>query len=886
MERKNQVIWKKPALVSGLTIGAVVVAALAAQQIVWEREVTGAADAAQESLERAAQIFESRLRNRANDFFILRTVAEAEQNLVQGPTSVRFSQAAAAMMFGRAAYLSVRVATPAGREIFGIDWRQQGLSLSTGVALVPPENLKDISSSEIFSEANSAPGGSAVVSRLTWNPSLPGYTLTIAGPMAAGDGSPMGVLLLDLEGAGLLRDLKDDRSEPYERVQVLDAEGNWLVSAYPQALRQQPGPGDSLKDTQPGLWKELSASVSGHFREDGKLYVYRRIDPVSPVKAYVPLRLPVQGGERVCWNLVNVIPDAVIRENMSTARFGIWLVCGIALFVLVPSAWSATIFGERRRMEAEELRASEERFRLLVENVQDYAIFLLDAEGCVATWNQGAERLKGYSTDEILGKWFGIFYPEENAEKPAKLLEIARREGRAEDEGWRRRKDGRLYWANTVITALRNSDGKLLGFAKISRDVTERREAEEKLRDANANLQFALATERDLVERAHAAEKAKGEFLAMMSHEIRTPMNGVLGFAELLEDTPLRADQQEYVQTITTSGEALVRIIDDILDFSRIESGRLEIENREFSPRDLVEGVCDLLNQTAARKGLLLDFEIEADVPSRVSGDSGRLRQVLVNLTGNAIKFTERGSVKLSLKRASDSKLRFAVRDTGPGLAPDKIEQVFKPFTQADSSISRRYGGTGLGLAISQRLVDLMGGKLTVQSRAGEGCEFSFALPIGHVLGEDDPSKEPGDELDGTMAESYPLRIVVADDDPVNLRLSRLMLNNFGYAPMLARTGSEVLRLFNEEHPDCILMDMRMPEMDGLETTRRIRTSPGGDHVFIAALTANVLPSEQEQCLAAGMNAHLGKPIKRGRLAELLIQASRLQRLPAIKNDL
>jgi CheY-like chemotaxis protein len=370
-----------------------------------------------------------------------------------------------------------------------------------------------------------------------------------------------------------------------------------------------------------------------------------------------------------------------------------------------------------------------------------------------------------------------------------------------------------------------------------------------------------------------------------MSHEIRTPMNGILGFADQLAERPLEAEERDYVQTIQQCGQALLRILDDVLDYSRIESGRMEIDRSIFSPSELLEGVRTLLSSTHRKANVTLQLEIEPGLPSRVVGDSGRLRQILVNLSGNSLKFTETGSVTLGLRRAVSAasaphllRLAFYVQDTGIGIPAGKLRHIFEPFAQADSSISRRYGGTGLGLAISERLARLMGGTLEVESSPGHGSLFICTLPLEDVSGKADAEgSAPRPTADGQLATRHPLKIVVAEDDPINVKVISLMLRKFGYAFRLASNGRHAVQLFQEDPPDCILMDLHMPEQDGLEAAQHIRRLEqergAGKTVFISALTAAVLPAERERCLQQGFDEYLTKPLRQEALAEALRQA-------------
>lgn len=422
--------------------------------------------------------------------------------------------------------------------------------------------------------------------------------------------------------------------------------------------------------------------------------------------------------------------------------------------------------------------------------------------------------------------------------------------------------------------------GNLCGRIWTFRDVTEERKRE-------AKLAVALERETHLAREAQAGNRAKSEFLAVMSHEIRTPMNGILGFSEILAGFPgVPEEARDLTRTIRSSGEALLRILDDILDISRLEAGGLKIEKALFSPAEVLRSIHVLLAPSAGEKGLDFRLELAANLPPELWNDGGRLRQILLNLAGNALKFTESGSIVLGMKPGTENAgtLEISVRDTGPGIPGANIEQIFQPFVQADSSISRRYGGTGLGLAISRNLVELMGGKLEVRSEIGRGSEFRVILPSG--LPEDHPRSEPqsfDEALDKTFAGRHPLVILLAEDDAVNRKLLILMLRKLGYVPLIAQDGAEAVEIFQRQRPDCILMDLQMPRMDGLQATRAIRALEGAapdERAFISALTANIVAEDRQQCFEVGMDFYMNKPIKRAVLARALAGA-RVKKVPS-----
>jgi signal transduction histidine kinase/CheY-like chemotaxis protein/HPt (histidine-containing phosphotransfer) domain-containing protein len=386
---------------------------------------------------------------------------------------------------------------------------------------------------------------------------------------------------------------------------------------------------------------------------------------------------------------------------------------------------------------------------------------------------------------------------------------------------------------------------------------------------------------RDLERRVEArtaelaeANQSKSRFLANMSHEIRTPMNGVIGMARLLEGSGLNADQKEYTEIIVSSGRSLLRIIDDILDFSKIEAGRLELENLPLDVRRVVDEVGRLFALQAESKGLHLAMEVAPEVAAALSGDALRLRQTLVNLVGNAVKFTERGSVTLRVAREADApksqSLRFEVTDTGIGIAPDALARLFKPFSQADSTTTRRYGGTGLGLVISRRLVELMGGHLGVSSEAGRGTTFWFTVGLDKDT-EERPAAATEAPFPEAPAPGLMGRVLVAEDNPVNQKVAARMLERLGYRADLVGTGQEALAAATRQAYVAIFMDGQMPGMDGYEAAARIRAlEAGGRRTPIIAFTASAMRGDREKCLAAGMDDYLTKPMSPEQLAAML----------------
>ncbi len=518
----------------------------------------------------------------------------------------------------------------------------------------------------------------------------------------------------------------------------------------------------------------------------------------------------------------------------------------------------------RKLVEAEQKRSDQrlrdQQFytRSLIESNID-ALMTTDPAGIITDVNKQMEALTGCTRDELIGAPFKSYFTDpERAEAAIKL--VLREKKVTDYELTARALDGKKTVVSYNATTFYDRGRTLQGVFAAARDVTERKRVEAELQQAKSA--------------AESANRTKSDFLASMSHEIRTPMNAIMGIADLLAKTSLSSEQDKYVQIFRRAGDNLLNLINDILDLSKVESSQLELEKTGFSLNDLLEKVMEMVTVPANAKRLALVCDIAPGVPNDLVGDPTRLRQVLLNLVGNAIKFTETGTV--SLRVTSDmntlmpTALRFAVSDTGIGISGEKLDRVFERFTQADSSTTRRFGGSGLGLTISKRLVELMGGHIGAESEVGKGSVFSFSVPFEIWTDASRGAVAPVGTDAG--APLLALRILLVEDSPDNRTIAMAYVEDTPYQVDIAENGAIACQMFKAGAYDLVLMDRQMPVMDGLTATRAIRAwEQGNDRSAtpIIALTASALKGDREMCLAAGCTAFLTKPIKQ----EVLLQA-------------
>ncbi len=488
-------------------------------------------------------------------------------------------------------------------------------------------------------------------------------------------------------------------------------------------------------------------------------------------------------------------------------------------------------------------------FQGILDNV-NAVIYVKDADGRYLLVNREFERIRSLKAEEILGRCEEEIGSGEFAKRirAADRAVIESGTPLSSEQGLLTLDGERIFLS--VKFPVQTEDGAVTAIAGFSTDITD---------------------QRDALTQAVEASRLKSEFVANVSHEIRTPLNGVVGMTNLLRDTPLDTIQREYADALAASSEALLEVIDKILDFSKIEAGHLELDPTDFDLRGAVEEACLMLAEQAHAKGLQINHWVDADLPVTVNGDRGRLRQILLNLLANAVKFTASGEVVVRVSDGGGETVRFEISDTGVGIEEDQAAHLFEAFVQADQSTTRRYGGTGLGLAISRELAQRMGGAIGAEPREGGGSLFWFTAKLTAVERVEEPvrsQREPKPPVKTRAEPSGPL-VLLAEDNKINRTVAKGLLGKYGLRTAVARNGREAVEMALANDYAAILMDCQMPELDGYEATRRIRAQERR-HVPIIAMTAHSLPGDRERCLAAGMDDFLSKPIRAEQLEAIV----------------
>jgi PAS domain S-box-containing protein len=514
------------------------------------------------------------------------------------------------------------------------------------------------------------------------------------------------------------------------------------------------------------------------------------------------------------------------------------------------------------RKDAEDKRLwAEESFQLMVESVTDCAIIMLDREGRVESWNEGAQRIQGYTAKEIIGQHNSRFFSQEDIDinKPERALQEAAAAGRSEDNGWRVRKDGSTFWANVVMTAIRDSTGALRGYATLERDMTERRRYEAELNQAKGT--------------AEAANLAKSDFLSSMSHELRTPLNAILGFAQLMEsDVPAPTLAQKVsIDQILQAGWYLLALINEVLDLSLIESGRLSLSQEKMALADVLSDCRSMMEPLAQKRGITMTFP-EFDANCFVMADRTRVRQILVNLLSNAIKYNRpNGSIVVECITRTQGYVRLSVTDTGLGLTAEKLAQLFQPFNRLGQEDGGEQG-TGIGLVVTKRLVEVMKGTIGVESTVGKGTVFWIDLVATTPPRHDFTQAEIETSAQTLARSAGPMRTVLyVEDNPANLKLVTMLIARRADLRLLtADNGHLGVELAQAHLPDVILMDINLPGLSGIKAMSILGKDPSTTHIPIIALSANASPRDIEAGLKAGFLRYLTKPIRVDELMETL----------------
>lgn len=563
----------------------------------------------------------------------------------------------------------------------------------------------------------------------------------------------------------------------------------------------------------------------------------------------------------------------------------VWMLNSLEKFEMNKGSFILSSFyniDERKKLEVEMSRLAE--FQKIMLDGTDYSIIsTTEPDGIITSFNKGAEKLLGYKAEEMIGKTPEIIHDPGEVKERAKQLskelntkiepgiDVFHYKSRTQHMGdtneWTYiAKDGTRIPVELTITTLRSQDRSILGYLGIAKDISESK------RIKNALL---LAKEK-----AEQAVIAKNSFLANMSHEIRTPMNAIIGYTELLTQSNLDAEQREQVGYVRIAGQNLLSLINDILDFSKIESGKIALESVPFNLKETLKGIYNLLHVRAAEKNLDYQFFLDASLPDFVRGDSVRLNQILINLVGNAIKFTAQGHVTVTAKKIAEDeehyRLGFTVKDSGLGIPPEKINLVFERFTQADTETTRKFGGTGLGLSIAKNLVELQGGTISIKSELGKGSEFSFDILYKKA---DERDVEPLQKAFIPEKLLSSIKILLCEDNPLNQKLAKRVMTKFGFDVEIAENGLIGLEKLRKESFDLILMDLQMPEMDGYQTVQAIRDELRLK-VPIIAMTAHSLVGEKEKCMEVGMNDYIGKPFTQEELYNKICSNLKIQNTP------
>jgi PAS domain S-box-containing protein len=762
-------------------------------------------------------------------------------------------------------YDQVRFLDESGRE---------RVRVNVGGVMVPEERLQDKSNRPYFATACALGPGGIYISALDLNEENgrvempPRPTLRFATPVFDRAGRKRGVIVINLLGEQLVARFAELAPTVQLRLRLLNAGGWWLHAEQPgmEWGFQLPGrAGFNLARTDPDLWRAITAQPAGQMDRVDGIFTWQRFVPATTAAGNP--RPPVAAGDDFLV-IGSQLSTAELAERLAGMQQS-FLLLGVVLVGLVTAG--AGFLGARQRTAAR-LRAADE-MRSAIVRTANVSVISADTEGVIASFNATAERWLGWSAAEMVGQRnSGVFHdPAEVAARARELstelgTEIApgfeafvarvRHTGAPDEREWTYvRRDGTRFPVWLSVSALRDERGDITGFFGVATDISDRKRAEQALRDTAAAAQESA--------------RLKSQFLANMSHEIRTPMNGVVGMTGLLLDTALTPEQGGFAHTIRASADALLTVINDVLDFSKIEAGMLTFEHLPFDLGEPVENCLAVLAEKAHAKGLELAYLVEENVPTQLIGDAGRLHQVLLNLVGNAVKFTAHGEVVVRVSRLAEQdrrvRLRFAVRDTGIGIPPEAQARLFQPFMQADGSTTRRFGGTGLGLAICRQLVTLMGGEIGVESAEGQGATFWFTAEF--------PQQEAAPRVIPVRTDLAGRRALIVDDHATNREIFERQLAAWRMETVSVAGGAEALAAVHaaEGRPfDLVMLDLQMPDMDGLELARQLHAGPAGGRLKMLILTSMGHLIPPPELAAAGVGACLVKPVRHSLLRDTL----------------
>ncbi|MBF0185134.1 MAG: response regulator [Magnetococcales bacterium] len=751
----------------------------------------------------------------------------------------------------RGVYDQIRLLDEEGMEVVRVYTGKEGC-----VTVAPPFLLRNQAEAEDFLLTRNLAEEQRYVSRFALHSEQGGVVephkpiLRFAAPVFDHWGRRRGVVLLHYLGDALLQTIRTLNHG--NLVYLIDQEGNLLFSPQDneEVLLQKAQP-LTFAGKFPAIWNYVKSRPYGEFQASQGSFIFQQLTLGRSI-----VGAEGEGKDQQSWKVIVEVED--VEWSLQTLKEHpialIVFVCGVLLSFF--TAWIVTLFIVSHRLSERAAADALRELELQKQALDEHAIVsTTDVTGRITYVNDKFVAISGYQREELIGCNHRLVRSDEHSTEFYRELWGSITSGRIwHGEIKNQARDGTFYWVRATIVPFVNEKGKPFKYVSIRTDISELKALEHHLLIAK--------------EEAEAATRAKSDFLANMSHEIRTPMNAIIGLSYLCLQTELSTRQRNYIHKVHGAATSLLRIINDILDFSKIEAGRLDMERIPFSLSEVLENVVSMTALKAQEKQLPLLIEQDQTIPSDLLGDPLRLGQILLNLTNNAIKFTEQGEVAIQVlllqQTQSAVRLQFTVRDSGIGMTDEQVAILFQPFTQADSSITRKFGGTGLGLSIARRLVEMMEGSIRVETVFGQGSRFIFDVLLAvapEQTGRRASSSGSEGGVQGAMARLSGAVLLVAEDNEINQQVVQELLEQANIRVLLARNGREALHTIQQEAVDGVLMDVQMPLMDGLTATRQLRSDPRFQNLPILAMTANALRSDREQCLAAGMQDHLAKPL-------------------------